>query len=40
MLSAFAISFAYTVFITALCMVFIELLSNSVFVKRYVLGKK
>lgn len=40
MLSAFAISFAYTVFITALCMVFIELLSNSVFVKKYVLGKK
>ena len=39
-LSTFAISFAYTIFVTALCMVFIELLSNSVFVKRYVLGKK
>lgn len=39
-LSTFAISFAYTIFATALCMVFIELLSNSVFVKRYVLGKK
>jgi len=39
-LSIYAISFIYTVFITALCMVFIELLSNSVFVKKYVLGKK
>lgn len=39
-LSTFAISFAYTIFITTLCMVFIELLSNSVFVKRYILGKK
>lgn len=39
-LSIYAISFAYTIFITTLCMVFIELLSNSVFVKKYVLGKK
>ena len=39
-LSIYVISFVYTIFITALCMVFIELLSNSVFVKRYVLGKK
>ena len=39
-LSIYAISFAYTIFITALCMVFIELLSNSVFVKKYLLGKK
>lgn len=39
-LSIYAISFTYTIFITALCMVFIELLSNSVFVKKYVLGKK
>ena len=39
-LSNYAICFVYTVFITALCMVFIELLSNSIFVKRYVLGKK
>ena len=39
-LSTYAISFAYTVFITALCLVFIELLSNSVFVKKYVLGKR
>ena len=39
-LSTFAISFAYTIFITALCLVFIELLSNSMFVKKYVLGKK
>lgn len=38
--SIYAISFTYTVFIIALCMVFIELLSNSVFVKKYVLGKK
>lgn len=38
-LSTFAINFTYTIFITALCMVFIELLSNSVFVRRYVLGK-
>lgn len=39
-LSIYAIGFAYTVFITALCMVFIELLSNSVFVKKYILGSK
>ena len=39
-LSIYAISFVYTIFITVLCMVFIELLSNSVFVKKYVLGKK
>lgn len=39
-LSIYAISFAYTVFITTLCIVFIELLSNSVLVKKYVLGKK
>ena len=39
-LSTFAISFAYTIFITALCLVFIELLSNSVLVKRHLLGSK
>lgn len=39
-LSIYAISFVYTVFVTTLCMVFIELLSNSVFVRKYVLGKK
>lgn len=39
-LSTYAISFAYTIFITAMCMIFIELLSNSVFVKRYLLGSK
>lgn len=39
-LSVYAISFAYTLFISALCMIFIKLLSNSVFVKKYVLGKK
>lgn len=38
--SVYAISFAYTVFITAICMIFIELLSNSMIVKKYVLGKK
>ena len=39
-LSIYAISFTYTVFITTLCMVFIELLSNSVFMMKYALGKK
>lgn len=39
-LSIYAISFGYTVFITALCMLFIYLLSNSTFVKKYALGKK
>lgn len=39
-LSNYAICFVYTVFITAICMIFIELLSNSLIVKKYVLGKK
>lgn len=39
-LSIYAISYGYTVFITALCMLFIYLLSNSKFIKKYALGKK
>lgn len=39
-LSIYVISFAYTVIITALCMVFIELFYNSLFVKKYFLGQK
>ena len=39
-LSNYMICFVYTVFITAICMIFIELLSNSMIVKKYVLGKK
>lgn len=39
-LSIYAVSFVYTAFIIAICMVFIKLLSNSVFVKRYILGRK
>lgn len=40
LLTRYAVSFLYTIFITTLCMTFIELLSNSVFVKKYVLGNK
>lgn len=39
-LSIYVICFVYTVFITALCMIFIELLSNSILVKKYILGRK
>lgn len=39
-LSIYAICIVYTIFITVLCMLFIELVSNSLFIKKYVLGKK
>lgn len=39
-LSIYAISFVYAVIITAVCMVFIELFYNSLFVKKYFLGQK
>lgn len=39
-LSIYFISISYTIFITTLCMMFIQLISNSLFVKKYLLGKK
>ena len=38
--STYIISFVYTIIITSICFVFIEVLSNSIFVKKYILGKK
>lgn len=34
------VSFGYTVIITAICMCFISLLSNSIYLRKYVLGQK
>lgn len=39
-LSISLISFVYTCFITAICLVFIELLSESHFIKKYILGQR
>lgn len=40
MVTVHLVSILYTVAITALCMVFIKFLSNSSFIRKYVLGKK